>query len=199
MFCVLLASLVSQCTADSFKNMKEQLAAAECVRFEFVSIIESDIFDQTDSCSGAAYIARDGRYRVKLGPDIYLYEGRFLYSYSEETNQVIIEKPDSGSAGSGTSDEISFIADLDEFYETYTVTPDIKYRLMRKGNRSANIPDSMIVFIDANASRISRFEYFDINGERNRILFLRQRMDSTCTSQVFEPVFPDSAERVKLF
>ena len=198
-FSVILMALATQCEADSFDRIKERLTTAECVRFDFISIIESDVFDLTDSCTGTAYIARDGRYRMELDSDIYLYEGKLLYSYSVETNQLIIEKPDTGATGQSTGDEIGFVANFNEFYETYTITQDLKYRLLRKGDQSSNIPDSMIVFINSKVSELSRIEYFDVNGERNLILFLRQQADSTCTPHAFEPVFPDSAERVKLF
>ncbi|TET95211.1 MAG: hypothetical protein E3J26_03160, partial [Candidatus Zixiibacteriota bacterium] len=77
-----LIYLSTSAAADRFDTIKEQLAQAACTRFEFVSIIESEIFDATDSATGTAYIARDGRFNVTLGEDRYLFDLRFLYSYS---------------------------------------------------------------------------------------------------------------------
>ena len=82
--------------ADSFDRIKADLANSDCSRFEFISILESSIFDVVDSTEGEAYIAADGRYHIKLAGDRFLFDGVHLYNYSEENNQVLIETPDSG-------------------------------------------------------------------------------------------------------
>ncbi len=194
--CLIALSPASR--ADSFDVVKKELADAACVRFEFISIIESDLFDVVDSTSGSATIASDGRYRVALGPDVYLRDGLFIYSYSEETNQVVIERVDS-TADDGHDDNITYITDLDRFFDTHLLEPERKYRLTRTADDTRDMPDSMVVFVDPTGPRMTAIEFLDVNGELNRIVFLGQAEDSVCAETAFEAAFPDSVERVKLF
>jgi hypothetical protein len=181
--------------ADRFDTIKEQLSQAVCTRFEFISIIESEIFDATDSAVGTAYIARNGRFNVTVGEDQYLYDLRFLYSYSAENNQVVIEKV---SGRAQISREISFITHLDELYETHTIPTGKFYRLLKKPGEKSDIPDSVTVFIAQDTLKLERLEYFDINEERNVIVILKQQICKDCDRKQFEPAFPDSVERIKL-
>ena len=191
----LALSVIAQAD-DYFDRIKSRLAGAGCVRLEFVSIIESEIFDLVDSVSGTACLASDGRYHVTLGPDSYLYDGRLLWSFSYENNQVLIE-----TVGDTTDHarEITFVTRLDEFYETFSLPRGNRYRLLLRPGIAGDLPDSMTVLISGNPPVIRRLEYYDINDEFNRIELLSQQLDTICADDDFTPAFPDSAETVKLF
>ncbi len=190
-----LIYLSASAAADRFDTIKEQLTQAACTRFEFVSIIESEIFDATDSATGTAYIAYDGRFNVTLGEDRYLFDLSFLYSYSAENNQVVIEKV---SDQAHVSREISFITRLDELYETHTIRPGKSYRLLKKPGEKSDIPDSVTIFIAPDSLQLERLEYLDINEERNVIVIRKQQTGKDCDEKQFEPAFPDSVERIRL-
>ena len=181
--------------ADKFADIKAVLKSAHCVRFEFVSILHSSIFRQTDSSAGSAIIARDGRYRVKLGNDEFLNDSRSLYSYSQENNQVIVERVDSTIA---FSKEVSYITRLDDFFKTYVVRAGAEYRLIRTAAGVRNIPDSMRILLNRDKQQIERLEYLDVNGERVSVVIKNQQMKGACDDRQFEADFPDSVERVKL-
>jgi len=70
LICLFSGSGLSQ--ADPLEELKKNMSEADCSRFEFISILESEIFDSVDSTLGSALIASDGRYRVTIGPDEYL-------------------------------------------------------------------------------------------------------------------------------
>ena len=192
---VLALSVIAQ-TDDDFDRVKSRLAGAGCVRLEFASIIESEIFDLVDSTSGTACLASDGRYHVTLGPDSYLYDGRLLWSFSHENNQVLIETV-GDTTGHGR--EITFVTRLDEFYDTFSLPTRNRYRLLLRPGITGDLPDSMTVVIDGDPPAIRRLEYYDINDEFNRIELLNQQLDSVCADDDFIPAFPDSVETVKLF
>ncbi|HWR83854.1 MAG TPA: outer membrane lipoprotein carrier protein LolA [Candidatus Deferrimicrobium sp.] len=180
---------------DSFDKIKRELSQAACARFEFVSVIESEVFETADSAFGRAYIARDGRFLVTLGSDIYLNDGRCLYSYSAENNQVIMEtKADSAEP----IREISFLTRLDAIYTTFPVRSGETYRLLKKPGQDSQTPDSLTVFIDRRTRRLERLEYFDINDERTIIHIRSQQSDDSCDDKRFTPDFPESAERIRL-
>ena len=181
--------------ADDFDKIKSDLSRVGCHDFEFIAVLESDIFDQIDSTFGAAYIASDGRYSLEIADESYVYDLEYVYSYSESSGQVIIEKAgDSAPAG----EEFSFIMFLDECYDTYNTETKNRYRLIKHSDASVAYPDSLTVLIDSELLQLKHFEYFDVNEELNRIELLKQQYWPECDSGRFVPDFPDSAEVIRL-
>jgi len=182
--------------ADNFDTIKKQLTEADCVRLEFVSIIESEVFDLVDSAYGAACLASDGRYHVTIGQDVYLYDGALLHSFSYESNQVTLEKLDDKI---DHSQEITFLTRLDELYETHPLPTRNSYQLRRRPGAEGDLPDSLTAVVGGDPPVIQHLEFYDINDDFNRLELFNQRLDSACTDDDFRPAFPDSAETVKLF
>ncbi|MBI5267592.1 MAG: outer membrane lipoprotein carrier protein LolA [candidate division Zixibacteria bacterium] len=181
--------------ADTFDAIKQAYRKAACVKINFISIIESSVFETVDSVAGSAVIAGSGKYKVVLGKDKYLFDGVDLYSYSHDNNQVVIERLDPDDRFGA---EVSFITRLDEIYKTAILRPDSTYRLVKSTSGYDNVPDSLVVTIDRRKSAIRTIEYFDVNEEKNRIVFREQSLTGGCDSTVFVPEFPDSAERMRL-
>ncbi len=191
-----LLTAASECySTDHFEKIRNSLSHAGCVYLKFLSIIESDIFDRRDTVAGEVIIAADGRYLVNLGGDQYLYDLEYLFSYSEENNQVTIEhiKPQDA-----IGDEVLFITRLDKLYKTYTITPGQCYRLVKRTHQEASVPDSMIITLRIDTLLIEQIEYYDVNEELNRIRFLEQKIDTTCDDSAFVPAYPDSVESIRL-
>jgi hypothetical protein len=190
-FIILLLPLCS--VADSFDDIKMELSKDGCWQFIFVDIIESDIFNTVDTTNGEAYMASDGRYYIKTNEDFYIYDHYNYFSYSPESNQLIIEKKHSTE-----EDDISFITNLDKYYKTHLLSKNHSYRLLKKESITGDVPDSMTVYIDSEEKRLVRIEYYDINEELNKLIFIEQNHFDSCLYNQFVPVVPDSTERVKL-
>lgn len=188
-----IAAVVS--AGDRFETIKDRLADATCVELEFLSVVESDIFETVDTAVGRAYIAADGRYRVSIGPDEYLFDGRSLYSYSRPNAQVVIE-PSTGSGSAG--EEVSFLTGLDEHYRADPIEPGKRYRLIRRDGVASSLPDTMTVMLHPDSLWFESLEYFDVNDELNRIVIRQQKLYETCDTSRFAPAYPDSVERIHL-
>jgi len=182
--------------ADRYQRLKRSLSKADCLTLEFLSILESDIFNTTDTARGRAAIARDGRFHVWLDGDEYLYDNDLLYSYSARNAQVSIERPASREE---FVRGVTFITHLDEYYKSDILRPGEAYHLTKKENVYGNLPDSLDVFLLPDTLALDRIDYYDINDELNRLVIVRQRTTTHCLDSVFLPVFPDSAERVRLY
>jgi outer membrane lipoprotein-sorting protein len=195
---ILITSLLLFCSpvwADRFGQIKDKFATTPCVSIEFLSILQSSVFNSVDTLHGSAYLSRDGRYLVAVGSDVYLADNRKQYSYSPTNNQVVVQTIDSGAAGAG---ELFYITRLDEFYKTTILVPDQTYKLTRKRTGTSSLPDSMTVFIDHDKGRIAKIEYFDANDERVTIVLSRESFSSDCDEHRFVPQFPDSVQTIKL-
>lgn len=190
-----LLALSAGIQADSFQSIKDHLAAAPCVSIDFLSILHSDVFSSVDTQNCSAYLARDGRYLVAIGTDVYLCDNRLLYSYSASNNQVVEQKSDSAA---GEARQLAYLTRLDELYKTTILESDKQYKLTRRGKSAGSLPDSMTVTIDKSKGRIVKIEYFDINEERVSIVLLKESLLEKCDESRFMPNFPDSVETVKL-
>ncbi|HOP06780.1 MAG TPA: outer membrane lipoprotein carrier protein LolA [candidate division Zixibacteria bacterium] len=189
---VICCALVVQAT-DRFDKIKTDLAEAGCVQLEFLSILESDVFDTIDTANGLAYIADDGRFRLRLGEDVYIDDGTERYSYVPENEQIIIEP-----SGVAEADQISFLIRIDDHYRTSLIESNRCYRLDLIDSTLTGLPELMTIWITSDEDRIERLEYEDINGDLNRFVLTRQVLDSICDESRFVPDFDDSIERVRI-
>jgi len=192
---VLLVCMPGIAGDESFEKTKKKLASAGCVSVEFLAVIESEIFESVDSADGRAEIASDGRYRIRLGEDMYLATGEQLYTYSAANNQVTVEALRPGAVNT----EITLLQSLDESYKTAILRPDSVYALTRDSTAESGLPDSLMVYLTAGGGQIDRMEYLDINGELNRLILKTLSTAEQCDSAAFVPSFPDSVEIIELF
>ena len=178
---------------DPLRMTMNRMAQAECCSYEFISILESDVFESIDSTVGTALIGADDRYDIRLGPDRYLRTEEFLYSYSGENEQVTVEQV----GLSATPDEtIRFITQLDRYY---LIQPtDGKYELTIKPGDESGLPQ-MIILTLSEAGELDHLEYVDDNGDTNRIVIVKSDFQSECDSTAFVPDFPDTTEIIKLY
>lgn len=180
---------------DPFETIKREMGDADCNRFEFLSILESDVFESCDTVIGEAYLGQDGRYNIMLGADEYTFDGELLYSYSGDQQQVTLERVDYATGG---QEQVSFIVRLDEFYTTSPGKKKRTYELTRRDSVNAQIPEQMTVHLNTKG-RIDRLEYFDDNEDFNRIIILKHEMPETCDPGRFTPDYPETVERIRMF
>jgi outer membrane lipoprotein-sorting protein len=194
----LLALLSGPCwvsAADRFEQWKLTVSEAACVNLEFLSVLTSDVFESVDTADGAACIASDGRFYVRIGGEEYLRAMGELWVYSEANNQITVEPADDSEELA----HVSFILRLDDYYGTRTIVPNVEYSLLLKEDKGDSLPDSVRVYMDRESGLVDRIEYRDINEDLNQIIFNSVSPESECESTRFTPAFPDSVEVVRLF
>lgn len=192
---MLVSAISTTASDDKFDSLKARMRVAKCSNFEFMSIIESEVFSSVDSIVGSAWIAKDGRYSIRLGDDQYLFDGKLLHSYSSDNEQVVVEKIDSGTT---VGNEVSFIVRLDEFYISTTHIRNREYILRKKPDQNGNYPDSLRLYLDAVSGSLTKFTYFDENEDRNSIIIEKMELKNDCPDSLFEAVWPDGTDIVKL-
>ena len=193
MFSVLVGSSAAQ--TDPFDQIKAAMARAACCHFEFISIVESEVFQTVDSTNGSALLAADGRYLIKIGGDEYLRTADRLYSYSRDENQVTVEKVEQAGI---TDETVSFITRFDKYYRTVARKSGREYLLIRLDSTS-RLPDSVTVKVYGKKLQLESLEYSDDNGDLTDIVFLSRENQSECDDRLLTPLFPDSVEIIELY
>jgi len=182
-------------SADKFDSIKSKIELSALVHVEVIIAIESEIFNAIDSTIGDIYIAGDGRYSARLGDDLYLNDGLYQWEYIAENNQVARQLIKDNDQSEGL---LAFYKNLDNYYQTRTISSDYQYQLYRLNESDDALPDSMTVFLASEDSRISRIEYFDLNDDLNKIYFMAESFSDKIPDHLFDIDFPDSAEIINL-
>jgi outer membrane lipoprotein-sorting protein len=181
--------------ADRFDQIKNEYSSARMVHFDVVMVTISKIFDQTDSSSGEISIADDGRYYARVGGDIYLFDGRCIWEVSTENNQATKQCLKDGEK---FENRLFFMKNLDDYFRSNAVHKNSIYHLIRNKNSINSLPDSMTIFLGGAQNRLLRIEYYDLNGDLNRIYISDDKLSDSINDQIFQIKLPDSTEVITL-
>jgi outer membrane lipoprotein-sorting protein len=155
----------------------------------------SAVFDDIDTSFGFISIGNDNRYLMRINKDIYAFDGELVWEYSADNNQATYR---SIKGGEVPADHISFIKNLDNYYDTDVFKPDSIYGLFKKDQTDDALPDSMTVFLDSTGGSISHIEYYDLNDDLNNIRFLELELLNAIDPASFKINLPDSVEIISL-
>ncbi|SYZ73263.1 exported hypothetical protein [Candidatus Zixiibacteriota bacterium] len=180
---------------NKFDTIKSELASAREVKLKVAVAVTSKIFKDVDSSNGEIAIADDGRYFAQMGRDIYLFDGKCTWEISLEYRQATKRCLKDGEK---FENRLVFIKNLDEYYEPHPIRKDLIYLLTRKDSDDSPMPDSLTIFLDKSADRIARLEYFDLNGDLNRVYILSERPNPAITDSLYHFNRPDSMEVITL-
>ncbi len=181
---------------DPFDRIASDLSQADCIYVEFLHIVESAVFNDVDSMPGVAQFDNDGRYRIELPNDEFVCDGRLSYAYSIPNNQIVIERLGAGQTAG--AHDLLFLAHLKEYYKVTPVISGRGYRLVKTLSKQSSLPDSMNAYLTGEPARLDRFEYLDINEDRNQLIITSLTTEHPCPDSLFVPSWPDSVDRVKL-
>jgi len=188
-------SLAVFAAGDKFESIKKEFTSAKLIRFEVATATVSKLFDDIDSARGEILIADDGRYNARLNDDIYLFDGRCIWEISganrQATKQCLKE-------GEKFENRLFFIKELDKYFSTSIIKKDRQYQLRRNAGSDNALPDSLMVYINKSGSNISRLEYYDLNGDLNRVHILDREISSAISEDDFRINLPDSIEVITL-
>jgi outer membrane lipoprotein-sorting protein len=188
-------SLAAIAADDKFESIKKDFTSAKLIRFEVAMATVSKVFDDVDSARGEILIADDGRYNARLNDDIYLFDGRCIWEISgvnrQATKQCLKE-------GEKFENRLFFIKELDKYFSTSVIKKDRQYQLLRNAGSDNALPDSLTVYLNKSGSNITRLEYYDLNGDLNRVYILDREFSDTVSENDFRINLPDSIEVITL-
>jgi outer membrane lipoprotein-sorting protein len=194
--CLCLSYVPTSGEHEPFSQIADRLAAADCLHVDFLHIVESAVFHDVDSMPGAAALDQQGRYRIELPNDQFLCDGSTSYSYSIPNNQIVIEDVSGEHAAAGH--ELLFLTNLKERYSIRPIVDGKSYKLRQTTIYQSSLPDSMTAYLSEDGGQLDRFEYFDINEDRNSLIIRSLTTGRPCPDSLFTPSWPDSIDRVKL-
>lgn len=181
------------CGEDCLAKLQEEYAVSKLIVLKAELSVYSTIFEDTEKYDVDIFIADSGFYRVELDRDIYLFDGEKVWEYSYENNQATFRKV---VAGERPVDQISFIKNLDRFYNSEAIKPCRIYELNKADSSAESLPDEMTLFLSD--GKLKKIEYYDLNGDLNTFLIRDVRIFDEFNRGPFQQDFPDSTEIIAL-
>ncbi|UCD16886.1 MAG: hypothetical protein JSV44_10570 [Candidatus Zixiibacteriota bacterium] len=180
---------------DSFDRLQKEFSGAKLVSLVVLIEIKSSIFGEVDSTHGSIAIADDGRYRAQFNDDLYFFDGRCIWEYSEENNQAT---KDCLEEGETFENELVFLKNPGRYYQTRAVIIDSVYNLVRTGDGEGSLPDSLVLVFDRTRTSLSLIKYYDLNNDLNMVSILSHEISDSIRSGLFEVTFADSVEIINM-
>jgi outer membrane lipoprotein-sorting protein len=193
LICGTLLLLSGRLSADSFDDLIEKYKKASLIELDVIVVVESSIFDDVDSVAGRILVCADGRYRMELGEDSYIFDGRCIWEYSAENRQATKKCLKDGEI---FENRLSFIKNLNKFYDAEIVVPDSIYRLLSVDSTESSLPEEMSLYVSR--ADLKLIDYFDLNQDLNRIYINRTILTDSIKAGLFEFNPPDSVEIISL-
>lgn len=178
---------------DCLENLKSSYSASNMIVLKAELSVYSTVFEDTDEYDVNIFIADSGFYRVELDKDVYLYDGNRVWEYSFENNQATYRD---AAPGERPVDQISFIKNLDRFYDSEVVKPCRIYELAKTDSTAESLPDEMTLIFSN--KKLQRIEYYDLNGDLNTFKIKDVRLFNEFSRAPFQQDFPDSTEIIAL-
>ncbi|GEM_PF-1205296 len=176
-------------------KIKREWSAAKLISFDVTIAVESEVFNSVDSAPGNVVIAEDGRYRASIGDDLFLFDGQCIWEVSfanlQATCQCLKE-------GERFENRLVFLKDIDSYYRTASSVKGDGYLLVKNKGTGEALPDSINLYLDRKAGRISLLEYYDLNSEKNRVFLHDVKLQSEIGDEVFKYLPSDSIEVITL-
>ena len=82
--------------AEVIERMQKRLAGSKTFSARFEKRFYWAVLDRKLTQSGRIYTRKPGRFRVEVGKDVVVADGRSIWAYTEQNNQVIVSDFDSG-------------------------------------------------------------------------------------------------------
>lgn len=194
-FLLISFSSLSLAGDDLLENIKKDWSAAKLIRFDVLIAVESEVFNTVDSTSGNIVIAEDGRYRANIGDELFLFDGKCIWEVSfanlQATCQCLKE-------GERFENRLIFLKDISSYYRTTSSIKGDGYLLVKNQGIGEALPDSINVYLDRKANRISLLEYYDLNSEKNTVFLHDVKLQSEVEDKIFEYLPSDSIEVITL-
>jgi outer membrane lipoprotein-sorting protein len=190
---LLFSATMSLAGEDCLEKLQNSFSTSKLIAIKADLSVYSTVFEDTDEYNVNIFIADSGFYRVELDKDVYLFDGKKVWEYSYENKQATYRET---APGERPVDEISFIKNLDRFYESKVIKPCRIYELTRIDSTDEGLPDEMTL-IFAN-DKLQRIEYKDLNGDLNTFKIKEIKLFNEFNQAPFKQDFPDSTEIIAL-
>lgn len=181
-------------------TLHERYQALEDLEVEFTQEVHSGVFAAVEKTSGKMYLAERDKFRVQTDEQTIVSDGKLLWVYNKDNEQVTIDKVDKAHDLVRPSD---YIFSFREAYSAEllpdTTIDEIECTVVRlTADEGDEFIQEMTLFVSEDDRLTRRAEYRDINGNTVTIDFSNVKIDEGISDEIFEFHTPEGVEEVRL-
>jgi chaperone LolA len=170
-FCIPLFAAQTGGGADITALLKKKYGGTQALRTEFDLTIFWKVREKTERKSGMLFIAKGDKFRLELGKNTWVSDGKTYWQYSAATSQVVIKQLSDVDLSMHPSQMISSY--LDRF--SYTVLENNGETAVlaweAPGSDAKSETRSVTIWVDVKKLRINKFLSVDKSGNESTYTF----------------------------
>ncbi len=195
-----IGGVQAQTSEDVLAELQKRYDDLLDLEVSFEQQVYSGVFASTQKTSGKMYLAKGDKFRMQTEDQTIVSDGKLLWVYSKENEQVTIDRV------SKTADLVRPSDYLFTFRESYSATllPDTVLgkiecrRVELVSDEKDEFIQRMTLFVGRKDLLTHRAEYIDINGNRVEIVFKDLKIDKGLKPETFNFKTPKGVEEIRL-
>jgi chaperone LolA len=190
----------AQSASDIVKKVRKKYDKLNTLRIDFEQVYHWVLADETNTIRGTLYLTKDNRYRVELPNQLIITDGKTVWTYSKDLNQVMLDRL-SKDAGNPVPGELMLRYSRD--FEARMVGKEKvnnvdTYVIELVPKRQDEFVRKVRLWIDKSRWIVVRLRQEDLNGNVTVYNVTRLVENPTLNSKLFTFEIPEGAQVVDL-
>ena len=181
-------------------TVEEKYRSIKDLSTNFTRTLKSEIFEAEKKTKGKMYLKNPDKFRIETKDEVIVTDGKFLWSYSEQNEQVIKSKLDRSK---NVFKPNQYLSNFREEYKA-RLTGDEKidktkcYKLTLTPKKEDLFITKMTIWVDKRNLLAKKIEYMDVNDNQITLLFDHIKTDVGIKDSKFVFNAPEGVEELDL-
>jgi chaperone LolA len=206
LFCSMASAIASSLndTVDTSEELaakvEEKYRSFKDLSMNFAKTLKSEIFENQKETKGKMYLKNPDKFRIETKEETIVTDGKFLWTYSEENEQVIKSRLDRSK---NVFKPNQYLSNFRKEYKA-ELTGEEKidktecYKLVLTPKEKDSFITKMIIWIDKKSLLVKKLEYLDSNDNQITLVFDHVKIDKGIEESKFVFKAPEGVEELDL-
>ena len=181
-------------------KVEEKYRSIKDLSMNFTKTLESEIFETQKETKGQMYLKNPEKFRIETKDEIIVTDGKFLWTYSEQNEQVIKSRLDRSK---NIFKPNQYLSNFRKEYKA-ELTGEEKinktkcYKLVLTPKKEDPFITKMIIWIDKKSLLAKKLEYKDSNDNQITLVFDKIKINKGIKDSKFVFEAPEGVEELDL-
>ena len=181
-------------------KVEEKYRSIKDLSMNFTKTLKSEIFETQKKTKGKMYLKNPDKFRIETKDEVIVTDGKFLWTYSEQNEQVIKSRLDRSK---NIFKPNQYLSNFRKEYKA-KLTGEEKmnktkcYRLVLTPKKEDTFITKMIIWIDKKSLLTKKLEYQDSNDNQITLVFEKIKTNKGIKDSKFVFKAPEGVEELDL-
>lgn len=185
--------------SDLLKNIEEKYASWQDLQMNYKKEVKSELFTESETIAGRIFLKQPNKYRLESPEEIIVSDGRVVWTYLKDTEQVTKQNSNPGQGFSF----LSFLKDMrsrfdSESGESERVEGVNCRKIFLVPEQKGTDFEKLTLWVESKTFLVRKMELQDLRQSRTTFWFAKIRINRKLKDEMFEFKIPDEAELIDL-